>query len=173
MPYNIGVEFEHKFKEDWKKSFKNSLCFKIYNQMSGYKTVNNYCDYICYDGERMYMIDCKSCKGASFPFSDFPQYERLIGLKNVRNLITGVVLWLYEKDSVWFIPTFTFEKAKKNKLKSINPKTIDRSVYYIVNIPSVKLRTYMNSDYSVLKEVPDYYKYIESNKENNRDTVKK
>lgn len=164
MPYNIGVVFEQKFKEDWYKSFPNSLCFKIYNNQSGYLEINNYCDFICYDGKRMYMIDCKSHKGASFPLSAFPQFERLNGLKTIPNLITGIVLWLYEKDKVYFIPTYTFEKAKNNKLKSINPKTIDRELYYILEIPSVKLRTFMNSDYSVLTEVLDYNTYTGESK---------
>lgn len=159
MPYNIGVAFEQKFKEDWNKSFPNSLCFKVANQQAGYLSVNNYCDFICFDGKRLYMIDCKSHKGASFPIVDFPQFERLNGLKSIPNLITGVVLWLYEKDMVCFIPTYTFEKAISNKIKSINPKTIDRELYYIVEIPSVKLRTFMNSDYSVLTGVPDYITY--------------
>lgn len=112
----------------------------------------------------MYMIDCKSHKGASISFSDFPQFERLNGLKTIPNLITGIVLWLYEKDKVYFIPTYTFEKAKNNKLKSINPKTIDRELYYILEIPSVKLRTFMNSDYSVLTEVLDYNTYTGESK---------
>ena len=160
MSSNIAYRFEQKFKEDWLKSYPNSLCFKVPNQMSGYKNINNYCDFICYDGNRMYMIDCKTHKGG-FPFDAFPQYQRLIDLKNIPNLITGVALWLYEKDIICFIPTYTFEKAKKNGLKSINPKTIDRNMYYIVDIPSVKLRTFFNSDWSVLKTVPDYLTYIQ------------
>ena len=159
MAYNRGVSFEHKFAENWGKSFPNSLCFKLPNQMSGYIAINNYCDYMCFEGSRLYMIDCKSHRGASFPLDAFPQYGRLLSLKNVPNLITGVVLWLYEKDIVCFIPTYTFEKAKKAGIKSINPKTIDRDVYYIMDIPSTKLRTFMDSDYSIMKEVPDYYQY--------------
>lgn len=157
----IAYKFEKKFKEDWLKSIPNSLCFKIPNQMSGYKNISNYCDFICYDGNRMYMIDCKTCNGASFPTINFSQYNSLISVKNIPNLITGVALWLYEKDIICFIPTYTFEKAKKNGLKSINPKTIDRNMYYIVDIPSVKLRTFFNSDWSVLKTVPDYPTYIQ------------
>ena len=110
------------------------------------------------------MLDCKSCRGASFPFSDFPQYERLIPYKGIPNLITGVILWLYNKDSVWYILTFTVELAKNNGIKSINPKTIDRELYYILEIPSRKLRTFMNSDYSVLKDAKDYVTYQEEKK---------
>ena len=165
MGNNIGSNWEHKFKEDFIKTMSNSLIIRLYNNMSGFINVSNYCDFICYDGNRMYMIDCKSHKGASFPFiSAFSQYDSLVSLKNIPNLITGVALWLYEKDIVCFIPTYTFEKAKNNGLKSINPKTIDRNNYYIVDVPSVKLRTYMNSDWSILKEVPDYLTYQEKNK---------
>ena len=155
-----GQDWEQKFKECWLKSFPNTLCQKIPNQMSGFVSVNNFADFMCFDGNRLYLIDCKAHRGASFPYpSAFPQYQRLIDLKNIPNLLTGVALWLYEKDIICFIPTYTFEKAKKNGLKSINPKTINRDMYYIVDIPSVKLRTFFNSDWSILKNVPDYITY--------------
>ena len=166
MPINIGVSFEHKFAENWRASFPNSLCFKLQNQMSGYRLSNNLADFICYDGERMYVLDCKTHKGGTFPFDAFPQYGRLISLKTIPNLITGIILWLYEKDRVYFIPTYTIEKLKKDGKKSINLKTVDRAVYYLVEIPSVKLRTFMNSNYSILQYVPDYLTYSQGeNKE--------
>ena len=160
MPVNRGVDFEHKFKEDWLRSFPNSLCYKIPNQLSGFLLVNNFADYLCFFGEKLYFIDCKSHNGASFPLEKFPQFDRLNPLKNIPNMVTGFVLWLYDKDTVTFIPTYTVEKLKKDGKKSINPKTIDRELYYIVDIPSKKLRTFMQSDYSVMRDVPDYLTYI-------------
>lgn len=164
MAKSYGTLFEHKFKEDYMRSFPDALCFKIPNQMSGYFNINNYCDFICYDGNRMYMIDCKSHGRASFPFEDFPQYERLLTLSNVPNLITGVVLWLYEKDTVHFIPTYTVQEMKGCGLKSINPKTLDKNKFYILEIPSVKKRTFMDSDYSVLTNVPTLQERLEVKK---------
>ena len=160
---SLGKQFEQKFKENFKQSLPDAFIMRLYDITMGYKSIDNYCDFICFDGTRMYMIDCKAHRGASIPFDAFPQYARLVDLKYA-NLITGVVLWLYERDRVYFIPTYTFEKAKKAGLKSINPEKINRSKYLIVDIPSVKLRTFMNSDYTVLTTVPDYPTYKEVNK---------
>ena len=153
-----GQQWEQKFKECWLRSFPNTLCYKIPNQMSGFNNINNFADYMCFEGNRLYLIDCKAHRRASFPFEAFPQYQRLLDLehKHIPNLITGVALWLYEKDIVCFIPTYTFEKAKKEGMKSINPKTIDKNRYYILDIPSVKLRTFLDSDWRVITDVPDY-----------------
>ena len=164
MNKNLPQLWEQKFKECWLKSFPNTLCFKIPNQISGFLNVNNFADYMCFDGKRLYLIDCKSHSGASFPLSSFPQYQRLISLKHIPNLVTGIALWLYEKDTVCFVPTYTVEKMKQNGLKSINPKTINRKKYYMVDIPSIKLRTFMNSDWSIMDNVPDYLTYQEKNK---------
>ena len=112
-----GQQWEQKWREDVQRSFPNSLVLRLYNNMSGFINISNYCDFILYDSERMYMIDCKAHRGASFPFEAFSQYNSLISLKNIPNLVTGVALWLYEKDIICFIPTYTFEKAKKNGLK--------------------------------------------------------
>ena len=144
MGEKLPQKWESKFREDFAKTIPNSLVIRLYNNMSGFINISNYCDFICY-----------------FPFNAFSQYNSLISVKNIPNLITGVALWLYEKDIICFIPTYTFEKAKKNGLKSINPKTIDRNMYYIVDIPSVKLRTFFNSDWSILKTIPDYLTYIQ------------
>ena len=160
MPVNRGVDFEHKFKEDWLRSFPNSLCYKLPNIMSGMRTINNWADFLCFFGEKLYFIDCKAHSGASIPFDAMPQFERLNKLKNIPNLVTGFVVWLYDKDIVTFVPTYTVEKLKKDRKKSINPKTIDRELYYIVDIPSKKLRTFMQSDYSIMRNVPDYLTYI-------------
>lgn len=152
--------FEQKFKEDYLRSFPNALCFKIPNQMSGYLNINNYADFLCFDSKRLYFIDCKAHKGKSFPFEAFPQFNRLFALKEIPNIITGIVLWLYEEDIICFIPTFTVAKMKKDGLKSINPSKIDKSKYYIITVPSTKKRTFMDSNYKFLEEVPDYLMYI-------------
>ena len=154
MPLNLGKTFEQKFKEDYLKSFPNALCMRLYDNMSGYYHVSNYADFICYDSERMYMLDCKAHEGSSFPFQAFSQFDGLISLEYIPNLITGIILWLYDKDKVFFIPTISIDKMKRDGIKSFNPDKVPKYKYYYLSIPSVKLRTYMNSDYRVLKDVP-------------------
>lgn len=153
MNSSRGKDFEQKFKENWLKSIPNSVCLRQYDTTSGYLNINTYCDFICFDGEKMYMLDCKAHGGQSFPFSSFPQLERLDGLKKIPNLVTGIILWLYERDRVMFVPTQTIKKLIKNNIKSFNPDKVEKEKYYYLNIPSVKLRTFMNSDYSVLKNI--------------------
>lgn len=68
-------------------------------------------------------------------------------------MVSGVVMWFTTKDLIWFVPIVTIKKLKDNNIKSINPDKLDRDNYYIVPIPSVKLRTFMNSDYGVLMDV--------------------
>ena len=153
MSINKGTSFEQKFKEDWLKAFPKSLCFKIPNQQSGYFNINNYCDFICFNGNKLFMLDCKAHAGASFPFDAFPQFERLMGLKDVPNLVSGIILWLYDKDKVFFVPTISIDKMKKNGVKSFNPDKISKHKYYYLQIPSTKLRTFMSSDYSILNQV--------------------
>lgn len=157
----IWQQWEKKFKEQYTKSFPGSLCQRIPNQMSGFAEVNNSADFLCYDGKRLYYIDCKAHKGASFPFSAFPQFERLWELRNIPNLITGIALWLYERDGVFFVPTYTIEEMKKDGFKSINPKKVNKSKYFFIEVPSVKVRVFMNSDWTVLTDVPDYISHIE------------
>ena len=147
--------FEQKFREDYLKAFPNALCFKVPNQMSGFLSINNYSDFICFDSERLYFIDCKAHAGASFPFADFPQFDRLMTLVHIPKLMSGIILWLYDKDKVIFVPTISIAKMKKDGIKSFNPDKISKHKYYYVNVPSVKLRTYMNSDYTVLQNIPE------------------
>ena len=55
---DISKQFETKFKEDWKKSFLNSFCLRLQDQMSGYKVVSqNPCDFICYAKPYLYLIE--------------------------------------------------------------------------------------------------------------------
>lgn len=146
---NRGKSFEQRFKTDFER-IPNSLCIRLPDQMSGYKgSGQNICDYICYIYPNIFYIECKSCQGASLPFANISQYDKLkmkIGIKGVR---VGVVLWLYEKDKVFYIPASTIKCMKEGKKKSVGLKAVEEG-YNIIEIPSTKLRTYMKSDYSIL-----------------------
>ena len=145
---NVGKNFEERFKEDFSR-IPNSLVIRIPDQMSGYKASSNICDFICYVYPNIFLIECKSCQGASLPFANISQYDKLkmkIGIEGVR---VGVVLWLYEKDKVFYIPASTIKRMKEEGKKSVGIKAVEEG-YNIIEIPSTKLRTYMKSDYSIL-----------------------
>ena len=44
---NLGKQFELKFKEDFSK-IPESTIDRIYDVTTGYKSISNVCDFICY-----------------------------------------------------------------------------------------------------------------------------
>ena len=75
----------------------------------------------------------------------------VVGIKGVR---AGVVLWLYDKDKVFYIPISTITEMKKDDKKSVGLKAIEEG-YNIIEIPSEKLKTFMKSNYSCLMTLKD------------------
>lgn len=150
-----GKQFEEKFKLDWMKSFPNGFIHREVDQMSGYKiTSSNICDFIAYSNPNLFLMECKTHKGASLPLANITQYDKLkekVGIPGVR---AGVILWLYEKDIVMYIPISTITKLKNDGKKSVGLKAIEEG-YNIKVIPSKKKRIFMDSDYSCLLELKD------------------
>lgn len=149
---NLGKQFELKFKEDFSK-IPESTIDRIYDVTTGYKSISNVCDFICYKFPNIFYIECKSHKGASFPFVNLSQYNKLkdkVGIKGIR---AGVILWLYEKDLVLYVPISTISQMMTDGKKSVGIRDLDK--YNIVKIPSIKKRVFMDSDYSILLNMPD------------------
>ena len=155
MAVNKGKQFEERFKKDWLESFPNSLCIRLPDQMSGYKgSGQNICDYICYNYPNQFFIECKSHKGASIPFDKISQYDKMKDVVGIKGVRAGVVLWLYDKDKVFYIPISTITEMKKDDKKSVGLKAIEEG-YNIIEIPSEKLKTFMKSNYSCLMTLKD------------------
>ena len=152
MAFNRGKQFEAKFQEDFLKIEGSSLD-RLYDTMNGYKSINQICDFIGYIYPNIFYLECKSHKGASIPISNIPQYEDLtykVGIKGVR---AGVILWLVEKDKVLYVPISTVTKLIEDGEKSIGLRHLGK--YNIKEIPSSKLRVFMDSDYSVLMNLEE------------------
>ena len=133
----------------------NSTIDRLYDTMNGYKTISQVSDFIGYVYPNIFYLECKSHAGNTFPFDKLTQYDKLkdkVGIKGVR---AGVILWLYNHDTVVYCPISTITKMKEDGKKSINIKDVDGGVYNIVKIPSVKKRTFMTSDYTVLTELEE------------------
>lgn len=153
MARDRGKQFEDRFKQDFLK-VPDATIDRLYDVMNGYKEIKQVSDYIGYIYPNIFYLECKTHKGASLPFSAITQYENLkkkVGIPGVRS---GVVLWLYEKDRVFYIPTQTITKIMESGEKSVGLRHLEE--YRIIEIPSVKLRVFMDSDYSVLKSLKDF-----------------
>ena len=73
-----------------------------------------------------------------------------MGIKGVR---AGVILWLYEKDLVLYVPISTISQMMTDGKKSVGIRDLDK--YNIIKIPSIKKRVFMDSDYSILLNMPE------------------
>lgn len=162
MAYNKGKAFEDKFKGDFQK-VPNATIDRLYDVTNGYKNIKQCSDFIGFIATKqvdevvygnIYYLECKSCKGASIPFSNISQYDNLLKKMNRPGVRAGVILWLYEKDKVWYIPVKTIKQMKADGEKSIGLRHIG-SKYRFIEIPSVKKRVFMDSDYSVLTELQE------------------
>lgn len=153
---DLGKRFEARFAQDWQRCFPDTLIYRLHDQMSGYKeTSQNPCDFLCFPGEIFLMVECKAHAGASIPFSAIPQYERLLKYKGLRRVHPGVIVWFYEKDIVIWVSIEEMEKMVIDGEKSIGLRMIDnkkpyKKAYNIITLPSVKLRTFMETDYNYL-----------------------
>ncbi len=155
MALSLGKKFEQKLKEDFLK-VGGSFIYRLPDQVTGHKfTSANISDFIAFVKPNIFLIEVKTISGNTFPFSNFSQYEKLLPYKDINGLRVGVVIWFTERDRVIYVPLKTIEKMKQDDKKSINIKTIDTEPYEFISIPSVKKRTFMNSDYSVLCNLPE------------------
>ena len=149
MAQSKGKEFEARFKQQFLASFPNSFILRLPDQVSGYKyTSSNICDFIGYAKGKLYLIECKTHLGASFPLSNLSQYNKLLPYVGIPGVSVGVVLWLIDKDKIFYVPISTVIQMKIKNKKSISYKDIDK--WRIIEIPSIKKVVFMDSDYSVL-----------------------
>ncbi len=157
---DIGKKFEDRFKKDYIRCFPDTLIYRLPDQQSGYAGggSSNPCDFLCYPGPCVLMVECKAHKGASISFNDIRQYDKMLDFKGKYKTFPGVVVWFYEKDIVIWVSIEEMEKMRLDGEKSIGLRMIDekkpyKKSYNIITLPSAKLRTFMETDYNYLVEV--------------------
>lgn len=155
MAVNRGKDFEQKFKEDWIRTIPDSSIDRIYDSVSGYKTVSNISDFIGFKKPNIFYLECKSTNENTFNFAKLTQYDKLVAKVGIPGVRAGAVIWFIKHDKVLYVPISTIKKMKEDGLKSVNIRTIYESEYKFYDIPSQKLRVYMESDYSCLLETQE------------------
>ena len=151
---NIGKKFEERFKIDWTETFPKSTVTRLYDVTSGYTNISTISDFICYNYPNQFFIECKTHKGASIPFTNITQYDKMIKEMGKPGVRVGVILWLNEKDKVYYIPISTIKKMKDDGKKSVGIKSISDG-YRIIEIPCTKLIHYMKCDFNCLMQLQD------------------
>lgn len=154
MALNYGKAFESKFKEDFLK-VQGATVDRLYDPTSGYVGIKNICDFIGYIYPNIFYIECKSTKGGTFSLNKLTQYDKLISKVGIHGVRVGIVIWFYEKNLVLYVPITTVIKLKNDEKKSINVKYLNTKEYNVIEIPSKLKRIFMDSDYSILKNLKD------------------
>lgn len=153
MSTNYGKAFEAKLKQDFLASIPNSTIDRIYDTVNGLKGISNISDFIGFRQPAIYYIEAKTHAGASLPIENITQYKKLKDKVSIPGVRAGVVLWLYEKDVVLYIPISTVTKLINDGEKSVGIRHLGK--YNIKEIPSTKKRVFMDSDYSILLDLED------------------
>lgn len=161
MADNYGKNWETEFRSGWKRSFPNGVgwVYRLADQMSGYKdTSGNPCDFLAHAKGKLFMVECKSHKGASIPFTAIIQYSRLLNHKGFEDIHPGILIWFSDKNLVFWVDINEAEKMYNNGEKSIGIRMLDDPQYNILSLPFPPIKgngTYPKVDYNYLV---DYYK---------------
>lgn len=150
-----GKKFEDILKEDWLASVPGSTIDRLYDSVSGYKSVSNISDFIAYKKPYIFYLECKTHAENTFPFTKLTQYDKLVEKVGIEGVRAGVVIWFYDHDRVIYVPISTVTNMMNDGKKSVNIRTIEKDGYRFIEIPSKKKIVYMTSDYSVLMDTAE------------------
>ena len=151
MALNLGKKFEQQVKKDLERCFPYSFVLRLPDQQSGYYgTSQNICDFILFTTGRLFLLECKSHKGKSFPISNLTQFGKLQKYKDIKGLGAGVIIWFTDYDKVIYVPIQTFIQCVDEGKKSISIKDAEEHKYVIYELNSEKKRTFLQTDYSIL-----------------------
>jgi penicillin-binding protein-related factor A (putative recombinase) len=96
------------------------------------------------------MLECKETKEGTINFAKIPQLARLkdyIGLTDVQPYI---IVWFSKHDKVIACHASEALKMQADGKKSISLKMLDDKSYNIIDLPSVKKRVFLETDYTYL-----------------------
>ena len=154
MAKNYGKAFEAKLKEDFLK-VEGSTIDRLYDPTSGFHSISNISDFIGFIKPSIFYLEAKSHTGNTFPIVNLTQYEKLKGKIGIPGVRAGVIIWFIDHKKVVYVPISTFVKLKEDGKKSFNVKMIGDSEYFSLEIPGKEKRLFIDSDYSVLKNLED------------------
>ena len=148
---SLGKKFEQVFLKDWKKSFPNTFIYRLPDQVTGYKiTSQNPSDFLAYNNGLLWLLECKETKEGTLNFSKVRQLDLLKEYIAFEGVYPYIIVWFSSFDKVLAVPVETALKIRNDGKKSISLKMLEEKSYNIIEIPSIKKRTFLESDYTIL-----------------------
>lgn len=121
--------------------------------MNGFKSISNISDFIGYIYPFEFYLECKSTEGNTFPLSRLTQKDKLATVMNKKGVNAGVVLWFIDHNKVCYVAIEEILRLEELGKKSINIKMVGDSDYNVHEIPSIKKRIFLDSDYNKLSDI--------------------
>lgn len=160
MAASKGKAFEAIVKEQWKKCFPGSFIYRLPDNLAGYSGVggSNPCDFFGFVAEgikgnargKLFLLEIKEHQGGTINWSAIRQYDKLITYIGLKDVYPGVIVWFSDFDKVIWCSAEDMKKMHEEGKKSISVKMIGDPSYNIVDIPSIKKRVFMESDFTAL-----------------------
>ena len=161
MAINRGKQFEQKFKTDWQKSFPHTWIYRLPDQVSCYKGASrNPCDFLAYHSTYLWMLECKETKEGTLNFSKIGQFDLLQSNLQFDGVKPYLIIWFEKFDKVFAVPFQEVVRMKDDGLKSVSLKNLEKKLYNNIEIPSVKKRVFLDSDYSVIVDFENNTKEV-------------
>ena len=155
MISNYGKKFEEQLKKDLSK-LVGAFVYRLPDQQSGYVgTSQNPCDFLLYKKPNLYLLECKSIHGNTFPISNLKQYARLIKFVGVDGLYCAVIIWFVDHDKILYVPIDAFRELIDNGYRSVNINKLEQLNNRYVDVPVTKKRIMCEGDYSFLESGVD------------------
>ena len=151
---NEGKRFEEDFikslhPETWRLRLQDAGGWSNGNNTRF--TISNPCDFIVHDGITLYMLELKSHKGKSIPFSCMKQAEGLFLHCGHDNVIPGFILNFRDLEETYFLKAdFVWLFMQESGRKSIDIKTCRESGTLITQ-NKVRVRYRYNFEDSIKK----------------------
>ena len=154
MAKNRGKQWEVKVREDFMRTFPSGTIDRLYDPEGGRIGVHNISDFIAFYLKNIFYLEVKSKDGNTFPFTNLPQYDKLIKKVGIPGVRAGVIIWFKDHDKVIYAPIKTIQKMIADGKKSININS-DLKLYRLFEIPSIKKRVFLECDYTLLSTLEE------------------
>ena len=132
MAQSRGKEFEAIVKDCFEQ-VRDTYILRLYDPQGGYLSVANPCDFVVYRHKQMYMIECKSVHGNTFPIYGNDPKKKYGNISNTQwqglldatryGVVSGVMIWWIDTDTTKFIPIQLIKQLRDSGAKSIRYDT--------------------------------------------------
>ena len=159
---NSGKRFEQNFK----KSIPKDIFFYRFRDGSSSWGGNdkvrfqqtNICDCMMFDGEYLFLLELKSTKGKSLPYSNIKEHQidDLLWASEFANVICGLVIEFADINECYFIEINGFKKYKNESNRKSLPVDFCRNKGIKIGVEKLKI----NSKFDIKQFLEDSIRLI-------------